>query len=239
MISYIILIKVTSSDIKSQNCDFSMYSININANIIKPNISLEFEGVLYPKGTYLAFKSNGKIYFKGCICLVKKCFKVCTSREFAIDGNFSTVISISNCNYLYSTTSNLTEIKYATEDSQLNISAMKTEINKYCHLKLLSEQYYFIIIYHIVEGICLIATIVVSAAILAVFSLKSELRNLNGKLIICYVLAILITHLNEVIAYNIDARNYSRYISFSNFFGHIHVFLWSNGICFDVWSAYR
>lgn len=233
LISYIILTNTTPK------CDFSMHSININANIIKSNISLEFEGVLYPRGTYITFKYNGKIHFRGCICLVRNCFKVCSSREFAIDGNFSRVITITNCNYLYSSTYNLTEIKYTAEDSQLNITAMKTEINEYCSLKLKSEQYYFIIIYHIVEGICLTTTIVFSAAILAAFALISELRSLNGKLIMCYVLAVLFTHLNEVIAYNIHATNFLRYIAFSNFFGHMFVLFWSNAICFDVWSAYR
>lgn len=98
-------------------------------------------------------------------------------------------------------------------------------------------------VHNVVNGLCLITIIGLSAAILIVFTIMSELRNLNGTLIVCYVLAVLIAHINELTVYYIlNCENcsveYIRNISFSNYFGHMHVLFWSNVNCFDVMLTY-
>lgn len=194
--------------------------------------SYESNGVLYPKGTYL-FNWDKGFQVKGCICLVRKCTKICSSFDYVTDGKFSKVISRVKCDYYFSTTNNASEIDLKIIETQTN-RITTNQLDDFCSLFFPNEEHCYYIIYYMVDAACLLASIGFSAVILTVFALISELRNLNGKLTMCYVFAILVHHITGIIAQNVG--NY--YFSYFIYFVLINVLFWSNAISFDIWSTF-
>lgn len=215
-------------------CFHSMYSIYLPKGLTKShaNESYEFNGVLYPKGTYL-YEWDKILQVKGCICLVRTCRKICTSFDYVTDGNFSNVISTVKCDFYFSTTNNASEINLKIIERQTN-RITKKQIDDFCSLFFPNEEHCYYIIYYMIDAACLLASIGFSAVILIVFAMIPELRNLNGKLIMCYVFAILVYHITGILAQNI----YNFYFVYFIYFAHINVVFWSNAISHDIWSTF-
>lgn len=193
---------------------------------------------MYPPGSYFKTKN----YIGGCVCLIKVCALFCFSMENEVNGSLRSYPPLDCFDYYLESKKSNNEMKLFYNVDLINISEYYPFLILNCFAKnknrcLVKK------VHNIVDGICLITIIGLAAAILIVFTIMSELRNLNGKLIMSYVLAVLISHINELTVYYIlNCENcsveYMRNLSFLNFFGHMHVLFWSNVICFDIWLTY-
>lgn len=227
-------------------CDNSLYTIDIYGGTKYENKSYEFEGVLYPEGTYFYKTRNIEhktFYVKGCICLVRKCLMICTSFEYVTNEkvlfNYKQKVK---CNYFFSNTNNNTEVQLMAIERLLktNNGIQINQNDEFCTIVFpnkYKQQHCYVVISNFFDGVCLFISIGLSAAILIVFTIITELRNLNGKLIMCYVLAKLIQNIIALVMNNIlYIRNF--YFAYFLYFEHINILFWSNAICYDIWSTF-
>lgn len=196
---------------------------------------------MYPPKTY--FKIGN--YIGGCVCLIRVCIMFCFSMEKVDDGLLESYPPLECYHYFLESNKSSNELIILYNEFLFDL----TNINQYYPFFILNcfsknkNNCLVTKVHNVVNGLCLITIIGLSAAILIVFTIMSELRNLNGTLIVCYVLAVLIAHINELTVYYIlNCENcsveYIRNISFLNYFGYMHVLFWSNVNCFDVMLTY-
>ncbi|XP_055295019.1 G-protein coupled receptor Mth2-like isoform X2 [Sitodiplosis mosellana] len=101
-ISLIILIGLTSVDCSKLPCYF-FDSINITDGIHQPNGSILFDGIDFQYDQYAVLsyiidngeKKASKPHFRGCLCNIKPCFRLCCSDKLIKD---TTINLDNNCN---------------------------------------------------------------------------------------------------------------------------------------------
>lgn len=232
---------LSTNDSNIQLCNDSVYNIDITKGKLYSNESIEFREVLYsPELYFKQLDIDGKTYIRGCICLIELCVINCFSHVFPIDWQFNESNFI--CEYHIEN-----EDKNQTEDAcfkrlrknVLNFAEneiIKNYLDPFCDLR--NESYRLVLIYEIVDVICSIIAIGFSAVILSVYAMIPELRNINCKLIMCYVLAILVTLINQVILSYVLDDTIAKNFGFTIYFQHMNVLFWSNVISFDIWRTF-